>query len=380
MTRERVEERQRLIGIAADRMRMTFHKQPWAALIPLALVQLACLAGPNGDVDAGLDAGQSPVDEASDAPGPVGSDAPGLEDSGDASGDEFGSESGETEPPTSGDGGAVLGEGAGRGGADADADADGIGVGGDTGARTDAAATDDAGQKDGSGLCTYGSPTNGTGSFTWYYFGQGTSQQDGEYLTACGYQGRETGMIDTVENIASTSPASSSYFAAIPGSSGFNTVSSCGACVEIVNGGTSVVATIVDECPTDNGQNPLCSRAGHLDLSYAAWKALGYPSGDPSGTTWKFVSCPISGAITTRLKSGNTDQLYIENTTFPIVSVTSDGQQAHHLSYGAWQLANGMAAAGSTLTLQDIEGHSTTIQVAGGGDTGEQLSGACDGP
>jgi len=140
------------------------------------------------------------------------------------------------------------------------------------------------------------------------------------------------------------------------------------------------VATIVDECPTDNGQNPLCSRAGHLDLSYAAWKALGYSSGDPSGTTWRFVSCPITGGITTRLKSGNTDQLYIENTPFPIVSVTSGGQQAHHLSYGAWQLANGMSAAGSTLTLQDVEGHSTTIQVSGDGDTGEQLSGACDGP
>jgi hypothetical protein len=62
------------------------------------------------------------------------------------------------------------------------------------------------------------------------------------------------------------------------------------------------------------------------------------------------------------------------------VSVTSGGQQAHHLSYGAWQLANGMPAAGSTLTLQDVEGHSTTIQVSGDGDTGEQLSGACDGP
>jgi hypothetical protein len=361
-------------------MRMTFHKQPWAPLVPLALVQIACLAGPNADVDAGLDAGQSSVDQASDGRTPVSYDAAALEDSGGASGDETGSESRETEPPTSRGDGEVLGDGAasGQGG---DADADGTGVGGHSGvARADAAATDDAGPTGGSGLCTYGSPTNGTGSFTWYYFGQGTSQQDGEYLTACGYQGRETGMIDTVQNIASTSPASGSYFAAIPGSSGFNTVSSCGACVEIVNGGTSIVATIVDECPTDNGQNPLCSRPGHLDLSYAAWKALGYPSGDPSGTTWKFVSCPISGVITTRLKSGNTDQLYIENTTFPVVSVTSGGQQAHHLSYGAWQLANGMPAAGSTLTLQDVEGHSTTIQVSGDGDTGEQLSGACDGP
>jgi expansin (peptidoglycan-binding protein) len=235
-----------------------------------------------------------------------------------------------------------------------------------------------SGASSGGGLCTYGTPTNGTGSFTWYYFGQGTSQSGGYYLTACGYQGTESGMIDTVQNIASTSPASATYFAAIPGSSGFDTVNDCGACVEITNGSRSIVATIIDECPTDNGENPPCTQAGHLDLSYGAWQALDYSSGDPSGTTWKFVSCPVTGSITTRIKSGNPDQVYIENTTLPIVAVTYDGQAATHLSYGVWQLPGGTNASGATVTLTDVEGHTVTITIPGGnGSTGQQFPDRC---
>lgn len=185
-------------------------------------------------------------------------------------------------------------------------------------------------------------------------------------------------MIDTVQNVASTGLASATYFAAIPGSSGFNTVNDCGACVEITNGSRSIIATVIDECPTDNGQNPPCAMAGHLDLSYAAWQALSYPTGNPSGTSWKFVSCPVTGNITTRLKSGNQDQLYITNTVLPIVSITYNGAAANHLSYGAWQLPGGATAAGATLVLQDVEGHSVTITVpAGGGATAAQFPNRC---
>jgi hypothetical protein len=191
-------------------------------------------------------------------------------------------------------------------------------------------------------------------------------------------------MIDTVQNVADTSPASDTYFAAIPGISGFSTVNDCGACIEITNGGTSIVATVIDECPTDNGENAACALSNgqpnpaHLDLSYGAWQALNYSSGDPSGTTWKFVSCPVTGSITTRAKSGNTDQVYIENTTFPIVSLTYNGQAGTHLSYGAWQLPNGAAAAGATVTLTDVEGHMVTITIpGGGGSTGQQFPDNC---
>ena len=56
----------------------------------------------------------------------------------------------------------------------------------------------------------------GSGSFTWYYFGQGTAQEGGKYKTACGYTGTESGMTDTVSNIVNPT-----YFAAIPGAAPF---------------------------------------------------------------------------------------------------------------------------------------------------------------
>jgi expansin (peptidoglycan-binding protein) len=358
---------------------MTAPQRASLAVFSLAMTLASCSVGPSGDLELAFDAARPSAElgrgsiegsaaSPSDAVAAVADVArPEVAEEGPPAAQEAsGADSETVTPPFPADARAEA-----PSAPSAERDGGNVGV--------DATIPIDAQAPNGGALCTYGSPTNGTGSFTWYYFGQGTSQEDGAYVTACGYQGRETGMIDTVDNIANASPASSSYFAAIPGASGFNTVSACGACVEIVNGATSIVATIVDECPTDNGQNPLCTKAGHLDLSYAAWKALDYPSGDPSGTTWRFVSCPIRGAVVTRLKSGNADQLYIENTPFPVASVLSNGQQASHLSYGAWQLVNGESAANAELTLQDGQGHSLTIEVSGGGDTGEQFPGTCNG-
>ncbi|HVY40761.1 MAG TPA: cellulose binding domain-containing protein [Polyangia bacterium] len=203
-------------------------------------------------------------------------------------------------------------------------------------------------------------PFNGNASFTWYYFGQGTGQDNLGYRTACGYTGHEpSGQdSDTVQNIAF--PA---YFAAIPGASGssFETVNHCGACAQLTNGGKSIIATIVDECPLDS--NPACASTGHLDLSRAAFNALGYGVGNPGGTTWKYVPCPVTGGVVVRGKSGNADQVYIENVVLPIQAVTVNGQAARHLSYGAWQLPVN-AAVGLTLTLTDSSGRMTNVRIA----------------
>ena len=79
---------------------------------------------------------------------------------------------------------------------------------------------------------------SGSGSFTHYYFGQGTGRDGSGYRTACGYYGTEggnspSGPVDTVTNVASMSPASATYFAAIPGNNGFDSKGQCGACVQI---------------------------------------------------------------------------------------------------------------------------------------------------
>jgi hypothetical protein len=202
---------------------------------------------------------------------------------------------------------------------------------------------------------------NGSGSFTWYYFGQGTFRDNLGYRTACGYIGQEpSGQdSDTVLNIATPG-----YFAAIPGatSSNFNTVNRCGACAQVTNGSKSVVVTIIDECPEDS--NPACAANpnGHLDLSRPAFNALGFSVGNPSGTTWKYVACPVSGGIVVRVKSGNANQVYIENVVLPIQTVTVNGGAATHLSYGAWQLPVN-ASVGLPLTLTDSSGRVTTVKI-----------------
>lgn len=214
---------------------------------------------------------------------------------------------------------------------------------------------------------------SGSQSLTWYYFGQGTARNGSQYQTACGYLGSESGTDDTVNNIATPND----YFVAIPGatSSNFTNSNYCGACVQITNAnnGRSVTATVIDECPIDS--NPACAAAGHLDVSKTAFDALGFSVGNPSsGVSWKVVPCNVSGNVKVRVKSGNSNQVYIENERLPIKTVTQNGGQATRLSYGAWQLPGN--AAGSTLVLTDASGRQISVAVTGSTsdqDTGSQF-------
>ncbi len=220
---------------------------------------------------------------------------------------------------------------------------------------------------------------NGSGEFTYYWFGQGTAKGElGDYQTACGYMGTESGMTDTVTNISNTSPAKNSYFVAIPGDSGFSTSKYCGACVQLTNGGTSVIATVIDECPESS--NPICQKdpSGELDVSYSAFVALGYNTstdGNPQHTTWKMVPCPITGNVIVRVKQVN--ELYIENVILPIASVSGPGGNASRTSYGTWHF-NSNITAGAQLTLTDFSGRTLTVTVSSTSadqnqDTGKQF-------
>ena len=126
---------------------------------------------------------------------------------------------------------------------------------------------------------------SGNGSFTYYYFGQGTAKDGSGYRTACGYYGTESGQVDTIQNIANTSPAKNTYFAAIPGQNGFDSKSHCGECVQITGqNGKQVIATIIDECPYGgDGNNSACANNpnGHLDLSVDVFNQLGYSDREP---------------------------------------------------------------------------------------------------
>ena len=218
---------------------------------------------------------------------------------------------------------------------------------------------------------------NGNGEFTHYNFGQGTAKGElGDYQTACGYLGTEGGSsIDTVMNIANTSPAKNTYFAAIPGDGSFNTSGNCGACVQITNNGKTIIATIIDECPESS--NPVCSQnaSGELDLSVDAFNQLGFPTGNPTGTSWKVVPCPYAGNVIVRVKQSN--ELYLEGVILPIKSVSGPGGNASRTSYGSWHF-NSNISSGAQLTLTDSAGRTLMVTVSSTSvdqnqDTGKQF-------
>lgn len=274
--------------------------------------------------------------------------------------------SAETGPGTQESGGS--GDGASTSGS-APEPGSGVSEGGSTAAETSSGSGSASGGSTSTpGACTWGAPWNGNGSFTWYYFGQGTYRTGNGYKTACGYAGTEASgggqsAMDTVSNVASASPAKATYFAAIPGRSPsqFDTVTDCGSCVEITGmNGNKIVATIVDECPTDT--NPLCV-TGHLDLSTQAFDALGYSVGDPSGTTWRFVPCPVAGHIVAVQNAAN--QYYLQNSVYPITSVNGQGPS----NYGYFNVNQGNVSVTSSVVGQTI-----TVDIpGGGGDTGGQF-------
>ncbi len=273
---------------------------------------------------------------------------------------------------TTGTGGNATGSG-GRGGS--------TGTGGNATGGTTGTGGNATGGTPGTGGVTSTACTltnhSGNGSFTYYYFGQGTAKDGSGYRTACGYYGTESGQVDTIQNIANTSPAKNTYFAAIPGQNGFDSKSHCGECVQITGqNGKQVIATIIDECPYGNdGNNSACAANanGHLDLSVDVFNQLGYSTGNPSGTNWKFVPCPVTGNIIARVKPGNPNELFLENTILAITAVAG----ASRTSYGTWHFG-GNLSSGQSIQLTDEANRQLTIQLSSTSqgqnqDTGKQF-------
>jgi hypothetical protein len=206
----------------------------------------------------------------------------------------------------------------------------------------------------------------GDGEFTCYTFNQGTTQVSGGYKTFCGYQGSETSgsgnngpcdsgslaASDSVTNVG-TNPE---YFAAFPSSNSEwgGTGLLCGMCVDVTYQGTTLLATIVDECAT-------CSSSEHIDLSSNLARALGVgvgtAPGDVTGVTWKSAPCPVTGDIVVVWNNGDssTGQAYFQNVVYPVTSVSGASQT----SYAAWSPVK----AGQSVTLTDALGQTVTATV-----------------
>jgi len=233
-------------------------------------------------------------------------------------------------------------------------------------------------------------PSTTSGSLTCYTFAQGTPNDK----TYCGYQGTstaytgggsgacQTGALantDSVPNVG-TKPQ---YFAAFPGpggsgqGGGFGNGTYCGMCINVTYAGTTLMATVVDECPS--ASNPQCTiGSNHLDLSAALARDLGYGVGsvvgDPTGITWKAAACPISSDIV-EVFNGSSTQVYFQNVVWPVMSVKVNGAAASQPD-GFWQLP----AGSGPITLTDIYGHTVTGTLPGtnGGSLGVQFPATCD--
>ena len=150
--------------------------------------------------------------------------------------------------------------------------------------------------------------------------------------------------MDVVLNIANSGAAKDTYFAAIP--SATNAVwpmADCGACIEFTgSNGVKVIATIIDECPTNNNMNPHCTETNHLDLSTSLFGATMVPvggvnnGGDLSGGSWTFIACPITTDIVIHFNNGYTGDIYIQNMVFPVASATANGHAMTQSTYGYW--------------------------------------------
>jgi hypothetical protein len=207
------------------------------------------------------------------------------------------------------------------------------------------------------------------------------------YETACGYYGTETTTdgwysVDTVLNIASSGGASNTYFAAIPSAtSGVWPMADCGACILFTgSNGTKVIATIIDECPTNGGMNPHCTETNHLDLSTSLFGATMVPAmgtntgGDPSGGTWEFIACPITTNIIIRFNNEYYGQIYFQNVVFPVQAATANGNVMTESAYGTWSTSALNDLRGATVVLTDPQGDTVTGIVPSSDDwTGASL-------
>lgn len=116
----------------------------------------------------------------------------------------------------------------------------------------------------------------------------------------------------------------------------------CGSCAEVQGPLGTVRVRIVDVCPG-------CTTAGHLDLSREAFAKIAKPIDGRVAVKWRFVSCPVTGPIQYRFKTGSSQYwtaIQVRNHALPIkkLEYMSNGKwvEVPRLSYNYFVQASGM--------------------------------------
>ena len=89
------------------------------------------------------------------------------------------------------------------------------------------------------------------------------------------------------------------------------------------------------------------------------------------------MTTAVTGNVVVRIKSGNQNEAYIENSILALKSVSGPGGGANRQSYGAWHF-NSNLGSGSQLTLTDAADRMIQVTLTSGSadqnqDTGKQF-------
>ena len=136
----------------------------------------------------------------------------------------------------------------------------------------------------------------------------------------------------------------------------------CGACARVTGPDGTIDVEIVDQCPIDT--NPICYE-GHIDLSPAAFDAIGDPVDGIIAIDWEWVACDVTGPIQYVFKEGSSafwTAVQIRNHRYAIASVqwqSDDGMwhDAVRTDYNYFIADEGMGPGPYTLRVTDVYGH-----------------------
>ncbi len=206
---------------------------------------------------------------------------------------------------------------------------------------------------------------NGNGGVTVYWFAQGTIDvpRGEDQDVHCGFNGTRAnnddrnannannGANDRVEHIQD--PA---LFGAM-NLSEYNVAATCGACVELSQGGRNVTITVADSCDPGRDNNVTCT-SGHIDLSRTAFQQLtGQSTGDINGVSWRVVPCSGVDNVQFLLKKPDDEywnQFVVVNHRYPIAKaevLMEDGRwlQARREAHNYWLPPEGDGGLGGDM-------------------------------
>ncbi len=220
------------------------------------------------------------------------------------------------------------------------------------------------------------------GTITWYTFSQGTA--------ALGDVNCSFGISQNPDRVNHVATGDGEYFAAI-NTADYAGAAACGACVRVTrhDTGQTITATVVDHCPVES--NPKCV-AGHIDLSQAAFAALGPVSDGYVGSTaglgrisWAYVPCPTSETVSFRLKEPDNsywNEVMVAGHVYPIrgvqVLVNGTWVNAIRQEYNFWLAPDGnMGTSPYRVRATDINGNVVegSVSLLGGSQpSGQQFA------